>query len=199
MVMARKTRQIPRDKRRFFSLWRVGHGRRVNFARINILGGVCTMTDSNGQALQNAGTKEFQFSKVKGFGSINYGSRISKVTLDDTHLSVESVRKIFFVKGKPKTDTAEYSAIDKVEVRTNFAKGDFISAIICLILTIAFWEENGFYGVFVVALLVFCSYGKNIIVTKKDKSKIVIMSEGIGAKKEIVDFCGILNEKIKAK
>jgi hypothetical protein len=51
----------------------------------------------------------------------------------------------------------------------------------------------------VVALLVFCSYGKNIIITKRDKSKIVIMSEGFGEKKEINEFCRVLNEKMGIK
>jgi hypothetical protein len=157
------------------------------------------MTDLNGQAVQNPAAKEFKFSKVKGFGSVNYGRRISKVVMDTTILSVESVGKIFFFTGKSKTYTAEYSSIDKVEVKKNFAKGDLISAIICLILTIAFWEENGFYGLFVVALLVFCSYGKNIIITKKDKSKIPIMSEGFGEKKDIDEFCRVLNERISLK
>jgi hypothetical protein len=157
------------------------------------------MADSNGQVLQNEEVREFQFSKVKGFGSLNYGSRISKVILDKTELLVESVGKFLFFKGKSKKDTTEYSAIDKVEVKVNFAKGDLISAIICLILTIVFWGETGFYGIFVVALLVFCSYGKNIIITKKDNSKIIIMSEGFGEKKNIDDFCKLLDEKIKSK
>jgi hypothetical protein len=157
------------------------------------------MADLNVQLAQNSAATEFEFSKVKGVGSVNYGRRISKIIMDTTALSIESVGKILFFTGKPKIYTAEYSSIDKVEVKTNFAKGDLISAIICLILTIVFWEENGFYGLFVVALLVFCSYGRNIIITKKDKSKIVIMSEGFGQQKEIDEFCGILNERIKLK
>jgi hypothetical protein len=118
------------------------------------------MADSNEQVVQNPAVKEIQLSKTKGFGSMNYGIRISTIRFSDNAVSVESTGKIFFFKGKSRTDTIEYKDIDKVEVKNNFAKGYLISAIICLILTIAFWEDNGFYGIFVVALLVFCSLWK---------------------------------------
>ena len=134
---------------------------------------------------------EIIFTKTKGFGSINYAVAISKVNVGDTNLSIEKTNKVLFFKGKPKTDVVDYGAIANVEVKTNFAKGDLISGIvlgiIAIIMGIVSEDTSGLIitGLVIIAFMIFCAYGKNIIITRKDSSKMVIMSEGFGQGDEI--------------
>jgi hypothetical protein len=145
---------------------------------------------------------EITFTKTKGFGSINYAVVVSKVNVGETGFSVERTNKVLFFKGKPKAATVDYGSIAKVEVKTNFAKGDLISGIVIGILAVifaltgAFGEEGPgiLPGLIIIAVMVFCSYGKNIVITRKDSSNVVIMSEGIGQGGEIETFRKKLSE-----
>ena len=152
-----------------------------------------------------ANPNEMVFTKTKGFERVNYAVVTSKVNMGDTGLSVERTTKVLFFKGKSQTSTVDYGSIARVDVKTHFAKGDFISAIvfgvICTIFAIAGEGESGevWFDILValagVAALIFCSYGKNIIITRNDSSKVVIMSEGFWEKNARKDFCGKLAEK----
>lgn len=146
---------------------------------------------------------EMAFSKTKGFGNINYAVAGTKVNFGETGLSIEQTNKVLFFKGKPKTSVVDYGSIAQVEVKTNFAKGDLISGIIIgvfaiiLALTGAFGEEGTgiLAGPIIIAVFVFCAYGKNIVLTRKDSTKVVIMSEGFGQGDEIEAFRKNLTEK----
>jgi hypothetical protein len=136
---------------------------------------------------------EIVFTKTKGVGNINYAVAITKVDVGENVLSVERTNKVLFFKGKPKTDRVEYGQIAQAEIKTNFAKGDLISGIvlgvlaIILALTGAFGEEGPgiITGPIIIAVMLFCAYGKNIVLTRKDSSKVIIMSEGLGQGDEI--------------
>jgi hypothetical protein len=153
--------------------------------------------------VHQANPNEMVFTKTKGFGSMNYAVVSSKVNIGDTGFSVERTNKVLFFKGNPQTTAVDYGQIENVEVKTNFAKGDLVSGIILGLLAIifaltgAFGEEGPgiLAGPLIIAVMVFCAYGKNIVVTRKDFSKVVIMSEGLGQGKEIETFCKKLAEK----
>jgi hypothetical protein len=146
---------------------------------------------------------EIVFSKTKGFGQINYGAVTTKALFDENSISVERIGKILFFKGKPKIDVVEFGTIENVEVKTHFSKGDLISGIVLglLVIIFAFVGEdapniyNVFVGLVIIAALLFCSYGKNIVITKKDSTKVGLLSEGIGAGEEIESFLKKLEEK----
>jgi F0F1-type ATP synthase assembly protein I len=144
-----------------------------------------------GKETVQANPNEIVFTKTKGFGSINYAVATSKVNVGETNLSIEKTNRVLFFKRKPKTEAVDYGAIANVEVKTNFAKGDFISGIVIgiigIIMGIAVEEASGQipFALFVTAFMIFCAYGKNIVITRKDSSKVVIMSEGLGQGDEI--------------
>jgi hypothetical protein len=152
------------------------------------------MAETIGNGNQTAAGNEFEFSKTKGFGSMNYGLISSKVTVNQENFLVENKSQwFFFIRKKQKPEIIPYEKIDKVEVKTNFAKGDFIFAAIFLLVSLitAQW-----WGLVVVAVLVFCAYGKNIVITRKDtSSNVIIMSEGFGQTKNIDEFCKAIQEK----
>jgi hypothetical protein len=139
-------------------------------------------------------TNEFEFSKTKGFGSMNYGVISSKIVLHETDFTIENKsRWFFFIKGKGLTETIPYESLDSVEVKTNFAKGDLISGIIIFLIALF---TSQYWGLLFVAMLVFCSYSKNIVISKKNSSsKITILSEGIGENETIAKFCAAIEKK----
>jgi hypothetical protein len=151
------------------------------------------MAETNVNENQAATGTGFEFSKIKGFGSMNYGSSSSKVTVNAENILVENKSQVFFIKKKQSPEIIPYDKVDKVEVKTNFSRGDFISAAVCLLIALitAQW-----WGLLVVAVLVFCAYGKNIVITRKDtSSNVIIMSEGFGQNRNIDEFCKAIQEK----
>jgi general stress protein CsbA len=119
------------------------------------------MAETIGNANQTVIDNEFDFSKTKGLGSMWF----------------------FLIRKKQKTETIPYEKIDKIEVKTNFAKGDFISAVIVLLISLITAQC---WGLIVTAILVFCSYGKNIVITRKDtSSNVIIMTEGFGETEKV--------------
>jgi len=136
---------------------------------------------------------EFVFSKTKGVGSVNYGTVTTKAIFNETSVLVERISKVLFFKGKPETNNVEYNAIESVAIKTHFSKGDLISGIILGVLAIifaltgAFGEEGPgiLVGPIIIAVMVFCSYGKNTVITKKNGDKINLLSEGFGQSEEI--------------
>ena len=124
---------------------------------------------------QEKALNEFDFAKVKGFGAYNFVWHNTKVMVEDTSLSIEHTRKIMFFKGKPDNAVVNYSDLDRIEQRGHFSKGDLISGIIIGIISIATLQV---YGLIFTALLVFFSYSKNIVITRKDGSKVTILNGG---------------------
>ncbi|MDR2758404.1 MAG: hypothetical protein LBB78_03395 [Spirochaetaceae bacterium] len=118
---------------------------------------------------------EFAFEKVKGFGAYNFVWHNTKVFVEETSLSVEHIRKILFSKGKPDTAAVNFSDLDRIERKGHFSKGDLISGIIIGIISIA---TGQLYGLLFTALLVFFAYGKNIVIVRKDGSKVIIQCGG---------------------
>jgi hypothetical protein len=136
---------------------------------------------------------EIVFTKTKGVGAYNFGKITSSAIFNDTGLALSSGSKwIGFIKGKQKSANIEYQAIDMVEIKTHFSKGDLISGIIIGIISIVTVQ---LWGLLFVALLLFCSYGKNIIVTGKNLSKFILMSEGFGETEEFECLSKKLGEK----
>jgi hypothetical protein len=117
---------------------------------------------------------EYDFEKVKGFGSLNFVWHNTKVMVEDSCLSIEHIRKILFFKS---TDNAivNYSDLDKIEQKSHFSLGDLISGIIIGIISIATMQV---YGLLFTAFLVFFSYSKNIVIIRKDGSKTTILNGG---------------------
>jgi hypothetical protein len=143
------------------------------------------------QAAQTQNPNEFEFSKTKGFGAYNYGVVTTKAIAGETGLAIERIGKVLFFKGKPKTDTVEYQSIEKVEVKTNFSKGDLISGIIIAIISICTLQV---YGLLFTALLLFCSYGKQIVITRKDSSRVFLLT-AIFQKEKTDRLIKLINEK----
>lgn len=127
------------------------------------------------QAEAEKALNEFDFAKVKGFGNANFVWHDTKVLIEETYLSIEHIRKILFFKGKPNTAVVNFSDLDRIERKGHFSKGDFISGIIIGIISIATAQ---IWGLLATAFLVFFSYGKNIIVVRKDGSKVIIPCGG---------------------
>jgi F0F1-type ATP synthase assembly protein I len=159
------------------------------------------MFEKNKQIQTNP--NEILFTKTKGFGNINYAVVSSRVNVGENELSVEQTNRVLFFRGKLQTYTVDCDSIAKVEVKTNFAKGDLISGIVIGVLMPIFTfiglygeESPGILvGPIIIVVMAFCAYGKNIIITRKDQSKVIIMSEGFGQSKEISAFCKKLTEK----
>jgi hypothetical protein len=118
---------------------------------------------------------EFEFTKVKGVGAYNFVWHNTNVVVEDTSLFVEHKRKIMFFKGKSDKVVVNYSDLDHVELKGHFSKADLISGIIIGIISIATMQ---IWGLFITAFLVFFSYGKNIIIARKDASKVIIQCGG---------------------
>jgi len=118
---------------------------------------------------------EFEFEKVKGFGAANFVWHNTKVLAEESSFSVEHTRKILFFKGKPNRATVNYSDFDRIEIKTHFAASDLISGIIIGIISIV---TGQLWGLLVVALLVIFSYGKNIVIVRKDGSNVTIQCGG---------------------
>jgi len=118
---------------------------------------------------------EFDFEKVKGFGSANFVWHNTKVMVEDTCLSIEHIRKILFFKGNPDNAIVNYGDLDRIELKSHFSLGDLISGIIIGIISIVTLQ---IYGLIFTALLVLFSYSKNIVITRKDGSKTIILNGG---------------------
>ena len=118
---------------------------------------------------------EFDFEKVKGFGRSNFVWHNTKVMVEDTCLSIEHIRKILFFKGNPDNAVVNYSDLERIELKSHFSKGDLISGIIIGIISIVTMQ---IYGLLFTAFLVFFSYSKNIVITRKDGSKTTILNGG---------------------
>jgi len=118
---------------------------------------------------------EFDFEKVKGWGRANFVWHNTKVIVEDTCLSIEHVRKILFFKGKPDNDIVNYSDLDRIELKTHFSKSDLIAGIIIGIVSIPTLQ---LYLLLVTALFVLFSYGKNIVIIRKNGSKTTILNGG---------------------
>jgi len=119
---------------------------------------------------------EFDFEKVKGWGSANFVWHNTKVMVEDTCLSIEHIRKILFFKGNPDNAVVNYSDLDRIELKKHFSKGDLISGIIIGIASIVSMQ---IYGLLFTAILVLFSYSKNIVIFRKDGSKITILNGGL--------------------
>jgi hypothetical protein len=138
---------------------------------------------------------EFTFEKVKGFGAYNFVWHNTKVLVEDSNLSVAHTRKIMFGKGKIDTAIVNYSDLDRVEIKGRFSRGDLISGIIIAVISIVTLQ---IYGLLVTAFLVFFSYGKNILIVRKDGSKAVIQCGGPlsgGGKAELERMIPLLTTK----
>jgi hypothetical protein len=118
---------------------------------------------------------EFVFEKVKGFGAYNFVWHNTKALVEETSLSVVHTRKIVFGKGKTDSSVVNFSDLDRIELKGYFSKGDLISGIIIAIISIITGQA---WGLLATAFLVFFSYGKNIIIVRKDGSKIIIQCGG---------------------
>jgi hypothetical protein len=130
------------------------------------------MFEKKKELVQPKALNEFEFSKTKGFGAYNYGEVATKTVAGETSLTIERIGKVFFFKSKPKNDTVDYHSIEKIEIKTNFSSGDLVSGIIIATISICTLQ---IYGLLLTALLIFCAYGKQIVITRKDSSRIFIL------------------------
>jgi len=127
------------------------------------------------QAAHEKAENEFDFEKVKGFGALNFIWHNTKVMIEDTSISIEHIRKIVFFKGKPNITAINYSGLDKIELKSHFSLGDLISGIIVGVIGVV---TEQYWGLLITALLVLFSYSKNIVITRKDGSKVTILNGG---------------------
>ena len=68
-----------------------------------------------------------------------------------------------------------FSDLESIELKTNFAKGDLIAGIIIGIISVA---TELLWGLLGTALLIFFAYCKDIVLVMKDGSKVVIQNGG---------------------
>jgi uncharacterized membrane protein len=151
------------------------------------------MPETNEVKVENL--NEFEFSKIKGFSYFNYCTKISKVVLEESGLTVNRNSKWFyFIKGKNKTAAVNYTSIDKVESKVHFSFWDLVFGLVFLLCLIISHEIT---WLIFAAVWLFCAFGKNIIIRLKNGSNVIIMSEGFGQQKEIDRFLGVINEKLQ--
>jgi hypothetical protein len=127
------------------------------------------------------------------------------VTVGETALTVERVRKVWFFKCKPKIDTVDYQSIEKVESKTFFSKSYLFTSIffgvaaIIAAFFVVFGEDVSAISLLgwliAFAGLLFCAYGKRILITRKDSSTVSILVEGGVQNEEIQLFTQKLGEK----
>jgi hypothetical protein len=139
---------------------------------------------------------EFDFEQVKGFSYLNVVWHNTKVLVNENSLSVEHIRKILGFKGKPDSTVINFNDLDRVELKGHFSKGDFISGIIIGLISLFTLQV---WGLLVAGFLVFFSYSKNILLIRKDGSKIIIQNGGPlsgGGKAEFERLVPMLTTKI---
>jgi hypothetical protein len=149
------------------------------------------MSDKKEQEAKIQNPNQFEFSKTKGFGAYNYGEVTTKAVAGETSLAIERIGKVLFFKGKPKNDTVDYQSIEKIEIKANFSKGDLVSGIIIAIISICTLQ---IYGLLFTALLIFCAYGKQIVITRKVSSRVFLLT-GKFQKEETGRLVKLLNER----
>lgn len=118
---------------------------------------------------------EFEFEKTKGFGAYNFVWHNTRIKLEDTSLSINHKRKLFLSWKDLESTSINYDDLDKIERKGHFSKGDFISGIIIGIISLFTLQ---IYGFLITAFLIFFAYSKNIVIYRKDGSKVIIPSGG---------------------
>jgi hypothetical protein len=148
------------------------------------------------KVVQEKAQNEFEFEKVKGFGAYNFVWHNTKVLVEDTCLSIEHRRKIMFFKGKPDNTVVSYSDLERIELKSQFSKGDLISGIIIAIIAILTVQ---LYGLLFTVILVLFSYSKNIVIVLKNGLKKTIPNGGLlsgGGQAEFDKMISVLTTKI---
>ena len=122
------------------------------------------------------GPNEFVFSKQRRVIAAYFGENVTKVVLNERNCTVTSQYRWPPIKGKLKTKTAEYSSIDKVEIKNGFSLSSIISSIVVVIIGIATFAVGGFVVFLLIPFLLFTGFGSNVIITYKDNSKTIFMT-----------------------
>ena len=145
-------------------------------------------------ASNNTGSNEFTITRSKGFSYITYLNIVSKISFDDDAAGIETAKNWFyFIKGKPRPMNIDYKTITNVEVKTTFSFWDLLFSILFLIM---FISSHEIWLLVFTAVFVFCSYGKNVVISRNNGPKIIIPADGIGSDKVLINnIC----DKIKAK
>lgn len=126
--------------------------------------------------LDEKGTNEFEFEKTKGFGTLNFVWHNTRIKLEDTNLSINHKRKLFLSSWKDmESASINYDNLDKIERKGHFSKGDLIAGIFIGIMSLVTLQ---LYGLLFAAFLIFFAYGKNIVIFRKDGSKMIIQNGG---------------------
>jgi hypothetical protein len=118
---------------------------------------------------------EFGFERVKGFGGYNFVWHNTKVLAEETGLSVAHTKKIMFGKGKTDTTVVNFADLDHVESKGHFSIGELIAGILIAIISIVTVQ---IWGLLITAFLVFFAYGKNIVIVRKNGSKVIVQCGG---------------------
>jgi hypothetical protein len=138
---------------------------------------------------------EFVITRSKGFSYITYLKIVSKVVFGDGAVAIETAKKWFyFIKGKPKSINVDYNAIASVELKTAFAFWDLLFSMIFLIM---FVSSHEIWWLVLIAVFIFCSFGKNIVISRNNGPKIIIPADGIGSDNELIkNICGFFEKKV---
>jgi hypothetical protein len=119
---------------------------------------------------------EFVFTKQRRVIAAYFSENVTKVVLNDRNCTVTSQYRWPPIKGKLKTKTAEYSSIDKVEIKNGFSLSSIISSIVVVIIGMATFVVGGFVVFLLIPFLLFTGFGSNVIITYKDNSKSIFMT-----------------------
>jgi hypothetical protein len=143
---------------------------------------------------------EFEFTRDRGVAKIHYGEIETNVIAEDDGLHIEQVDR-FFNKKTVSTGVIGYSTIESIKVKMHIALGYLLSGLAAGIL-VMMSSEDFFIGIGVIIVMTWLSYGKEIILTRQDISKVFIPANGglfKSDKQEINRLVAMLNEKTGKK
>lgn len=140
---------------------------------------------------EDENTNECSVSKTMGFGSVNYGTIKTTITVNDNSIATCTLKTIFFKKKPVVESTVDISSIAEISVTHFFSKGDALCGIILFVLCVF---ANVGLAIGVAAFLGFCAYGKLLHIKTKDNVELLIQTD-IGDKKEVEKFFALVENR----
>lgn len=138
---------------------------------------------------------EFVITRSKGFSYITYLKIASKVIFGDDAVNIETTKNWFyFIKGKPRSMNVDYKTITNVEVKTTFAFWDLLFSVFFFI---SFISSQEIWWLVLIAIFMFCSFGKNVVISRNNGPKVLIPADGIGSDKDLLkNICESFEKRI---
>lgn len=135
---------------------------------------------------------EFDFEKTIGFGRANIGAHLTSVFVNSDSIEIKKQKKIFFSIKDKGTETIPYNSITNISIKNNFSLGDLISGIV--VFLVAAITGQIVIGLVIFAVLLFCSWGKKIVLEKNDSNKTSFVIEALKDSDECEKMFSKLND-----